>query len=106
MVGLTLRYNHSNPSCGNHGNQHGSSAACALSEWLDACRVCFSLTTAPAHLRYSGTAAGQSPKNSGFSLEGLCPHHEQAFAAQLMAQQLQNMTGGNTLRQSRAQCSM
>ncbi|XP_052797668.1 uncharacterized protein LOC128229851 isoform X5 [Mya arenaria] len=48
---------------------------------------------APAHLRYSGTAPGRTPQGSGFSMEGLCPHHEQAFAAQLMAQQLQNMTG-------------
>lgn len=50
-------------------------------------------STAPAHLRYSGTAG--KPPSMPFSLEGLCPHHEQAFAAQLMAQQLQNMTGGN-----------
>lgn len=37
------------------------------------------------------------PSGMPISLEGLCPHHEQAFAAQLMAQQLQNMTGGNLL---------
>ncbi|XP_052222540.1 cytosolic carboxypeptidase 2-like isoform X3 [Dreissena polymorpha] len=50
---------------------------------------------APAHLRYSGTV-GKPPPAQGampISFEGLCPHHEQAFAAQLMAQQLQNMTG-------------
>ncbi|XP_053384365.1 uncharacterized protein LOC123536146 isoform X9 [Mercenaria mercenaria] len=43
---------------------------------------------------------GNSGKPSGlpFNMEGLCPHHEQAFAAQLMAQQLQNMTGGSLLR--------
>lgn len=58
---------------------------------------CLFFLTAPAHLRYSGTAAKSPQGGVPFNLEGLCPHHEQAFAAQLMAQQLQNMTGGNVI---------
>lgn len=47
------------------------------------------------HFRYSGSNKG-SPSTT-FSLDGLCPHHEQTFAAQYMAQQIQNLQcGGNT----------
>ncbi|XP_033752489.1 uncharacterized protein LOC117336185 isoform X9 [Pecten maximus] len=44
------------------------------------------------HFRYSGSNKG-SP-NMAFSLDGLCPHHEQTFAAQYMAQQIQNLQCG------------
>ncbi|XP_071100297.1 cytosolic carboxypeptidase 2-like isoform X3 [Haliotis cracherodii] len=39
------------------------------------------------HFRYSGNK--HIPGNLPFSLEGLCPHHEQTFAAQYVAHQLQ-----------------
>ncbi|XP_021353339.1 uncharacterized protein LOC110450250 isoform X7 [Mizuhopecten yessoensis] len=44
------------------------------------------------HFRYSGSNKG-SP-NTAFSLDGLCPHHEQTFAAQYMAQQIQTLQCG------------
>ncbi|KAK3103578.1 hypothetical protein FSP39_020320 [Pinctada imbricata] len=47
---------------------------------------------AAPHFRYSGNKAQSALP---FNLEGLCPHHEQTFAAQYMAQQIQNINSGD-----------
>ncbi|XP_055996439.1 uncharacterized protein LOC125682998 isoform X5 [Ostrea edulis] len=47
---------------------------------------------AAPHFRYSGNKVSPTIP---FNLDGLCPHHEQTFAAQYMAQQLQNMNSGD-----------
>ncbi|XP_041367885.1 cytosolic carboxypeptidase 2-like [Gigantopelta aegis] len=46
------------------------------------------------HLRYSGT--NKAFPNIPLCLEGLCPHHEQAYAEQYVACQLQNMQYGDS----------
>lgn len=46
---------------------------------------------AAPHFRYSGNKVSPTIP---FNLEGLCPHHEQTFAAQYMAQQIQNINSG------------
>ncbi|XP_052705976.1 uncharacterized protein LOC128181564 isoform X1 [Crassostrea angulata] len=47
---------------------------------------------AAPHFRYSGNKVSPTIP---FNLEGLCPHHEQTFAAQYMAQQIQNINSGD-----------
>ncbi|XP_061174704.1 uncharacterized protein LOC133183807 isoform X2 [Saccostrea echinata] len=47
---------------------------------------------AAPHFRYSGNKVSPTIP---FNLDGLCPHHEQTFAAQYMAQQIQNINSGD-----------
>lgn len=54
-------------------------------------------SSAAPHFRYSGNKVSPTIP---FNLEGLCPHHEQTFAAQYVAQQMQNINSGGNQEQN------
>ncbi|XP_067655304.1 cytosolic carboxypeptidase 2-like isoform X4 [Haliotis asinina] len=70
-----------------------SNRAISPSDYLEALTAAYLRNGIPLlnepvpHFRYSGNK--HIPGNLPFNLEGLCPHHEQTFAAQYVAHQLQ-----------------
>ena len=60
--------------------------------------VCLPPFTDVPHFRYTGGQRGPPAQNLPVNLDGMCPHHEKAFAAHYVANHLQNFSlPGNLL---------